>query len=428
MTSPDLQDAPEEQSRTPSVTLDTEEISQEMAARLTMALLSQVLYMKGQIPFPVASLMKMADRRASDVAPRGESKASKKKNDFLESYDDLSAHLQTAFVALSTALAHNEKLHRRSDTEASSRAVVSSTLLRLPAKVHLFLVIGPSPSSSKARFLLELDGFRVEKFGESHYLSQKAIEDSVDSDADTDEGSETGSESESDEYEEEIQEQDISSRPCTSQRPTTLDASSCLATPESHCTSGSSVLSSPPASVSSGDSDSDSDIDDLEDSETQRVLQDNVLAEAQQAEEASLKAGERLLSRALFTGGDGIGFGDEIAPTQTHILLRAPRRFFHPTWVPRQNLGSTLDRHLKTFLDSDSTSNKKTAKGRARGAFGAGVQTMGIKVKSRCSAREGTEYIIESEEEDEDEGGEDEDEDNEMIWWSWDGKLVGFSD
>ena len=39
--------------RTPTVTLDAGEVTQEMAARLTIALLSQILYMKGQIPLCV---------------------------------------------------------------------------------------------------------------------------------------------------------------------------------------------------------------------------------------------------------------------------------------------------------------------------------------------------------------------------------------
>ena len=38
---------------TPVVALDTDGISQEMAARLTIALLGQILYMKGQVPLSV---------------------------------------------------------------------------------------------------------------------------------------------------------------------------------------------------------------------------------------------------------------------------------------------------------------------------------------------------------------------------------------
>lgn len=35
---------------TPTVTLDADEISTDMAARLTVTLLGQMLYMKGQVP------------------------------------------------------------------------------------------------------------------------------------------------------------------------------------------------------------------------------------------------------------------------------------------------------------------------------------------------------------------------------------------
>jgi hypothetical protein len=38
---------------TPTVTLDANDVSQEMAARLTIALLGQLLYMKGQVPLSV---------------------------------------------------------------------------------------------------------------------------------------------------------------------------------------------------------------------------------------------------------------------------------------------------------------------------------------------------------------------------------------
>jgi hypothetical protein len=39
---------------TPTVTLDADEISHGMAARLTIALLGQMLYMKGQVPLCVS--------------------------------------------------------------------------------------------------------------------------------------------------------------------------------------------------------------------------------------------------------------------------------------------------------------------------------------------------------------------------------------
>lgn len=40
---------------TPTVSLDADEVTQEMAARLTIALLGQILYMKGQVPLCVFS-------------------------------------------------------------------------------------------------------------------------------------------------------------------------------------------------------------------------------------------------------------------------------------------------------------------------------------------------------------------------------------
>ena len=103
-----------------------------------------------------------------------------------------------------------------------------------------------------------------------------------------------------------------------------------------------------------------------------------------------------------------------------HVLLRAPRGFAHPAWTPRQNLTRTLEGQLKAFLDDavvpvapDGVQTERKKRQRL------GVRTEGVWVS--CAGREvelpqeiGT--------------GEEVSEEDEMIWWVWDGKIVGFSE
>lgn len=105
------------------------------------------------------------------------------------------------------------------------------------------------------------------------------------------------------------------------------------------------------------------------------------------------------------------------APTQTHILLRAPRRFSHPAWQPRQNLTSSLDKVLADFQhesgmdpagDAGPTKRKRT-----------GIKTEGVLVE--CIGRDQGEPAFGAHEA---LGTED----DEMIWWAWSGRLTGFSE
>jgi hypothetical protein len=103
-----------------------------------------------------------------------------------------------------------------------------------------------------------------------------------------------------------------------------------------------------------------------------------------------------------------------VAPTQTHILLRAPRRFVHPAWTPRQNLTSSLDTMLSDFQRNSGLIPAAVAQHRSRPK--AGVKTEGVLVgcvdvsqQNLTGEAEGTE-------------------DDEMIWWCWNGRLSGFSE
>lgn len=121
------------------------------------------------------------------------------------------------------------------------------------------------------------------------------------------------------------------------------------------------------------------------------------------------------------------------APTQTHVLLRAPRRFSHPAWLPRQNVSATLDNMLQDFLvDSglgDAGAGGDVKMQRRRGVAGIKTKTKTEGVLVTCQNgpdnNDGTPshpvatvptVVTESREE------------NELIWWAWDGKLIGFAE
>ena len=114
-----------------------------------------------------------------------------------------------------------------------------------------------------------------------------------------------------------------------------------------------------------------------------------------------------------------------LAPTQTHILIRAPRRFAHPAWIPRQNVTTSLEAVLHEFLDeslqrkaTDAVSNQKSKsvkqkKGKPEGVWLTCRDGINPDLTLLQDALEQGPNIAEE---------------DEMIWWSWDGKLVGFSD
>ena len=113
-----------------------------------------------------------------------------------------------------------------------------------------------------------------------------------------------------------------------------------------------------------------------------------------------------------------------LAPTQTHILIRAPRRFNHPAWIPRQNVTDSLELALQEFLNKSglgkgdvgfNTDARTTKAGKIEGVWittRAGLIGEDLRGSKPATGPQ----------------GQDGPEDDEMIWWSWDGKLVGFSD
>jgi hypothetical protein len=108
------------------------------------------------------------------------------------------------------------------------------------------------------------------------------------------------------------------------------------------------------------------------------------------------------------------------APTQTHILLRAPRRFVHPSWIPRQNLSTSLDGVLQEFLEESKVlGNDGEIVGDNHKKRKTGVQVEGVWI-----GRKGEDGI----DVDDTVGSDGPSEEDEMIWWGWEGKLTGFSE
>ncbi|KAG0707011.1 hypothetical protein DFH29DRAFT_897918, partial [Suillus ampliporus] len=146
------------------------------------------------------------------------------------------------------------------------------------------------------------------------------------------------------------------------------------------------------------DNDSDSEVDSNESDDS-----DDAGDEAARETESDESSQGPSPPRSAACGeNDGQGMASEMPPTQTHIVLRAPRRFMHPAWVPRQTLSGAFDTFLHTFLEESGEQKK-------------GVKVEGVWIRSRQGITE------------ESESGEIPEED-EMIWWTWDGKLVGFAD
>lgn len=101
------------------------------------------------------------------------------------------------------------------------------------------------------------------------------------------------------------------------------------------------------------------------------------------------------------------------APSQIHILIRAPRRFVHPAWVPRQNLTNQMEATLIDFIDESwpTGGGLTPRKGKKKPVEGAWVTTRsGLRDPPTSPERTAAQ------------------EEDEMIWWSWDGRLVGFAD
>ncbi|TFK88354.1 hypothetical protein K466DRAFT_575407 [Polyporus arcularius HHB13444] len=469
--------------KVPTVVLETPSVSHTMAAALSLSLLNHTLFLKNQVPFPVAQLSRMPGGKSNP-------KVAKKREELLANLDTLASHLQTTFVALSTAHARCKSAYTQSpsfsrttdeneDPEGELRHVTSVKEGRR-GTAHLMFVLGTSVGAARARILLTIDGLEVKVWGaraddpasQSKENSTKSEDEDSDeedsdsgkedsdSDAESDE-SETGSDEDGSEAEDntsgdedtvEDEESDSESGPPSSRSPTPESplARSRAPSPESipstpvlprslpaqQAFTFSHPLPSAAAAIRAPEPLSVSAPPRLPLLQTQspqarpsaspNAAQSNQVSHAE--EQQALRAAERLLSRTLINAwADGEGdMATELAPTQTHIYLRAPRRFVHPAWAARQNLTRSLDGVLDAFLED---AGAVSAPAGAKKAKSRGVRTEGAWIGCRggsAFADKPTRSVAEGEETGP--GESEEDEGDEEIWWAWEGKIVGFAD
>ncbi|OCH93255.1 hypothetical protein OBBRIDRAFT_725243 [Obba rivulosa] len=405
--------------KVPLVRLDTDAITRTLASTLAMSLLGHVLFLKSQVPFPIAQLARMP---GTQLQPN--SRAAKRRGELISAIDILSSHLHTTFAALSTAFARNKS--RRKDVERAEDL----------ASAHLVFALGPSVGAARARVVYVVDGLEVKVWGDrddtSDVSSGSSTEDTSEGNtSDSDEDSEDVEDDETDETSEQDDEEgfhDVDSEsgtePPSSRSPSPSTPSS------SRSISPSEVPELPVRSPLGPALPSPSDA--RRSSSPTLHLSAPTYAEEQQ----SLRAAERLLSRTLANAcaEEGGGISCELAPTQTHVLLRAPRRFAHPAWIPRQNLTRTLDGVLDAFMADSACPCERTAN--KTKASRTGVRTEGVWIACRGSKGGADWGSTAPDEENGDESGDEgvdgkdgeDSEEDEMIWWVWDGKIVGFSD
>ncbi|KAF6743067.1 hypothetical protein DFP72DRAFT_1021451 [Ephemerocybe angulata] len=392
----------------PVVQLKADLVTDEVASRLAIGLLGHVLFLKNQIPLPVPQLT----RRSATTTKSSTSRSAKARTELLASFDMLTSHLTTTFATLSGALYRSyseEKRARLGFTSQSDGGGGGGDSGRGRGgrhldRAYLAVVLGPSLGTAKSRTFMAVDGFEAREWGMREGEDENKggrEEEEGESDEEVlvveDESeSESQSNSTDSEIEEEEEEEAYDSAEEPGESEDELDADG--SAPPSPLrpqtipppSRGTSQPPPPPTSYA----------------EDQRFLQNS----------------ERLLARVLATAdAEGYGFASELPPTQTHILLRAPRRFAHPSWIPRQNISASLESSLEAFLENTGKSlsaaaaaaakeKKEKEKMRVKQQLSEGVWVTakaGLKIPESVRAER---------------------EEDEMIWWSWDGKIVGFSD
>ncbi|KAH7888278.1 hypothetical protein F5I97DRAFT_1926702 [Phlebopus sp. FC_14] len=383
-------------SKIPTVVLDADVVTDNMAARLCVSLLGHVMFLKNQVPFPI---MQLARIPGDDNASR----AAKKRHELLTSFDTLTSHMYTTFIALSTAMA----LRGTRDAPKLVPGNIPTNQGCRVSRAFLSLVLGPTIGAAKSRVIVCIDGLEEKVWGllrDEKSCAATAVNTREDGEQEghSEYPSEPESESE-EEDEEEEEEDDEESEQEEDGVSQSEDESSNASPPPSRSPSPSLSSGSPRSNAPPG----------------APLPPSHAPPPSYHVNEHDpLRAAERLLARTLASAcaeDDGRGMASEMAPTQTHILLRAPRRFSHPSWTPRQNLCVSLDGYLADFLEeSGETFDSEKAAGKKRKNNTAKIE--GVWIKPRVT--ENREVV----------GFEEPDEEDEMIWWSWDGKLVGFAD
>ncbi|KAF7331032.1 hypothetical protein MVEN_02443500 [Mycena venus] len=169
-------------------------------------------------------------------------------------------------------------------------------------RAYLAILVGPSIGSAKTKVIFAVDGLVAKIWGERDDVEEERDDESEESDDESDEEDVSDASTE-DDADEQPSDTDSSTE-------SDVDASSPPPSPSPSPSPCTSPLPPPP-------------------SHSQPIL--------------------RLLAHTLATAEHSMSA--ELAPTQTHILLRAPRRFTHPAWIPRQGASSALESALREFRE-----------------------------------------------------------------------------
>ncbi|KAK7459539.1 hypothetical protein VKT23_009522 [Stygiomarasmius scandens] len=183
----------------PTVKLDIDVVTDGIAAKLATSFLGHILFLKSQVPFPVLQLARLPGSKA-------DSRAAKQKRELLDSFDTISSHLVTTFTALSTALAQSKLL-----TEPTDEVAPTTKTVKKIGRVYMAIVLGPSIGTAKTKIIFGVDGLEVKVWGERSDISppvprqpqEEEIEDETD-DTGEEEEEEVNSEDEVGELEEEL--------------------------------------------------------------------------------------------------------------------------------------------------------------------------------------------------------------------------------
>ncbi|KAM6492750.1 hypothetical protein JOM56_012474 [Amanita muscaria] len=445
-------------SKVPVVKLDVDTISDMMASSLASSLLAHVLFLKNQIPLPVLQLAKLSNTKRNNNAT--DTRATKQRTELLATYDTLASHLNTTFTSLSTAFARCKRLDASSqasyqptapsEQDNSDEEGGASVSRRKTVRAYVAILVGPSIGSARSKVLLGVDGLEARIWGKREDVprvdaderevddnEEDEVEESEDEESEEEDSEESEDNEESAEQEEGEEFDEQEPLELSDEEEYVFDGDEATPPPSSPSLSSNSSSSSPLSSPHISPKLSPTSISPLKSSPTHsqpsptKATSPPYISHAQQ--QKTLLNAERLLSRTLaLADADGYCLASDMTPTQTHILIRAPRRFSHPAWIPRQNVTASMEKVLEEFLEQSAIALRSTLpadrscqnKGNGRKAGQKNTKKVeGVWVVGRGS-RIGKDEV-------EDEGKEPDDEqyeNDDIIWWSWDGKLVGFSD
>ncbi|KAF8317986.1 hypothetical protein DL93DRAFT_2076546 [Clavulina sp. PMI_390] len=469
---------------------ETPSIPPALATRITLTAVAHALYSRGQVPFPVTQLANIPVRASKNTTYL---RAIKKRDDLLNSYENLDAQLASALHYLSWTLALIPTSERQSAVDSLYPPNASPKLLELTSTpshdsslIHLMVVIGASLNAPKARVMLELHDFDAKPFGWRDDLAPStALPENVDGDGDVDAlaaklAYSTITSSQTPGFGQHVVSNmgDLGEDVDDGEEEDVSFAETSFAT---------SAASEDDAVEEDDESDDDEDQNEEEEEESDSdIASDHSSVETRSTssiESAShkmplqprlsqpapsyqtspislpqlrtstisdsfLKSAERIIHRALTiapvsprstlsSSPPTLILADEdeieLPLSETTLLIRAPRRFRHPSFLPKQVESRKLDDALREYLkEGDEDAAQKPQK-KTKAGLGSKVRTTGLRVRvsappapvpvaggMAASSEEPSPLVPGDQDTREDE--------NEMIWFQWTGKLKGISD